>query len=174
MTSALQSALNRQILHEQTIAHACDAMSLYFGRMQLPGLGAFMRRQMREERRHARRLIRHVAARGGEVELAAIPAPKSDFSSPLDAARSARETQQSTTALIYRLHEMAGEARDSALEALLNRFITRQAANEKWSDELNDMIEQFEGRSEQMLMLDAQWGRRRERTKTKRRSLKGL
>ena len=173
MNSALLSALNGQILHEQTIAHACDAISLYFGHVQLPGLGSFMRRQMREERRHARRLIRHVAARGGEVELAAIPAPKGDFASPLDAAQCARQAQRTTTELIYTLHEMAGEEKDSALEALLDRFITRQVANEKWADELSDAIEQFQDRAEQMLMLDAQWGRRRERTKKKRIGVDG-
>jgi len=173
MNSALLSALNRQILHEQTIAHGLDAISLYFGHMHLPGLGSFMRRQMREERRHARRLIRHVAARGGEVELAAIPAPKSHFSSPLDAATCARQAQRTTTELIYRLHEMAGEEKDTVLEALLNRFITMQVANEKWSDELNDMIQQFQDRAEQMLMLDAQWGRRRAGTKKNRMNIRG-
>ena len=173
MNSALLTALNRQILHEQTIAHAFDAISLYFGHMQLPGLGAFMRLQMREERRHARRLIRHVANRGGEVELAGIPAPRGDFASPLDAAQCAREMQRTTTGLIYTLHEMAGEEKDGALEALLNRFITTQVANEKWSNELSDAIEQFQDRAEQMLMLDAQWGRRRARTKKKRMNVKG-
>src|SRR5689334_18137515 len=112
MNSALLLAVNQQILHEQTIAHACDALSLYFGRIQMPGLGAFMRRQMREERRHARRLIRHVAARGGEVELAGIPAPRGDFSSPLDAANWAKQMQHTTTELIHKLHEMAGEEKD--------------------------------------------------------------
>jgi ferritin len=172
MNSALLSAVNKQILHEQTIAHAFDAVSLYFGRVQLPGLGVFMRRQMREERRHARRLIRHVAARGGEVELASIPAPKSDFSSPLDAASCVLHMQCTTTELIYRLHEMAGEEKDSALEALLDRFVTRQVANEKWTNELSEGIEQFQDRAEQMVMLDAQWGRRRAGTKKKRMSVK--
>ncbi len=174
MNSALLSAVNQQILHEQTIAHACDALSLYFGRMHLPGLGQFMRRQMREERRHARRLIRHVVARGAVVELASIPAPKNDFSSPLDAAQCARQIQRTTTDLIYTLHEMAGEEGDSALEALLNRFIAAQDANEKWTDELSNAIEQFQDRAESMLMLDAQWGRHRGRRKKKRMDAQGL
>jgi ferritin len=165
MNGAILSALNQQILHQQTMAHAYHAISLYFGRVQLPGLGAFMERQMRQERRQARKLIRQVANLGEEVELGAIPAPKNDFASPLDASQCAQQMERTTTEMLYRLNEMAGEEKDGALEVLLNRLIAAQARNEKWTTELTGLIEQFHDRAEQMLMLDAQWARRARRTR---------
>src|SRR3954469_5158945 len=105
--NSFQSAVNKQILHEQSNAHAYDAVSLYFGRVHLSGLQAFMRHQMREERRHARKLVRHLADRGGRVELGAIPAPIGHFSTPLEAARSVRDLERTTSETIHRLHEMA-------------------------------------------------------------------
>jgi ferritin len=167
ISSSFLTALNKQILHEQSNAHAYDAVSLYFARMHLSGLGAFMRRQMREERRHARKLIRHVADRGGQVELGIIPAPKGNFASPLDAAKSVRQLERTTTEAIHRLHDMARKEGDSALEVLLQWFITEQVEEEKWANQLTDLVEQFHERAGQMLVLDHDWAKRARRKKTK-------
>ena len=65
--NAVLTALNRQIQHEQGNAHAYQAVSLYFGHLNLHALELFMARQAREERMHARKLIRHVTDRGGQA-----------------------------------------------------------------------------------------------------------
>jgi ferritin len=175
--SSFQSALNKQIAHEQSNAHAYDAVSLYFNRVHLPGLGAFMRQQMREERRHARKFIRHVADRGGQVELGALPAPRSNFATPLEAARSVRDLERTTSEMIHRLHETARKEGDSALEVLLQWFITEQVEEEKWANELADLVEKFHERAGQMLILDHDWGKRvnhgKNKTKAKGPSCEG-
>src|SRR5512135_637954 len=105
--TAILSALNKQIQHEQSNAHAYQAVSLYFGRLNLHGLEAFMAKQVEDERMHAKRLLRHAVDRGGQVALGAIPAPKPEFASPLEAVTFVRDLERTTTEMIHRLYELA-------------------------------------------------------------------
>jgi ferritin len=154
------AALNKQIQHEQSNAHAYRAASLYFGRLNLHGLEAFMAKQGQEEQMHADKLIEHVCDRGGQVELGAISAPWTSFESPLEAAKSVRDLERNTTVLIHGLYELARKEGDYALEVLLHWFITEQVEEEQWSGELMAQMEQFYEHPGQLFMLDYQWGKR--------------
>jgi ferritin len=160
MKASILTAVNEQIRHEQGNSRAYLAVSLYFGRLNLHGLEAFMARQVEEERMHAEKFIRHVADRGGEVELAALPAPKNSFASPLEAIQFVRELERTTTGAIHRLYELARKEGDVALEVLLHWYVTEQVEEEQWADELTSLVEQFHERPGQMFMLDHQWGKR--------------
>jgi ferritin len=133
---------------------------MYFGRLNLHGLQAFMAKQARDERQHARKLIQHVADRGGQVELLTIPAPRANFESPLDAAKFVRDLERATTESIYRLYELARKESDYALEVRLHWFITEQVEEEKWSGELMELLERMQEHPEQLFTLDHAWGRR--------------
>ena len=111
-----------------------------------------MARQVEEERTHADKLIQHVRDRGGEVELRTVPAPKADFTSPLDAANAVRDLECTTTELIHRLYELARKESDYALEVLLHWYITEQVEEEKWSGELASLMEQFQERPGEVFM----------------------
>ena len=154
------TALNKQIQHEQNNAHTYQAVSLYFGRLNLHGLEAFMAQQANDELMHAEKLIRHVADRGGQVALAGLPAPKTEFTSPLEAVKSVRDLEHATTELIHRLYELARKENDWALEVLLHWYITEQVEEEQWSGELTALMEQFHEHPGQVFMVDHQWGKR--------------
>ena len=160
MKSSILTAVNKQIQQEQGNARAYLAVSLYFGRVRLHGLEAFMARQDKEERLHAAKFIQHVADRGGEVELCALPAPKNSFTSPLEAVVYVRELERTTTGTIHRLYELARKEGDVALEVLLHWYVTEQVEEEQWAEELTALVEQFHERPGQMFMLDHQWGKR--------------
>ena len=119
-----------------------------------------MARQVEEERMHAAKFIRHVADRGGEVELGALPAPKNSYTSPLEAILFVRELERTTTGTIHRLYELARKEGDVALEILLHWYVTEQVEEEQWAEELTSLVEQFHDRPGQMFMLDHQWGKR--------------
>jgi ferritin len=154
------SALKKQIQHEQSNARAYKAVSLYFGRLNLHGLEAFMAHQVADERKHAQRLIEHVKDRGGQVELLAMPAPKTEFNSPLEAVNAVRDLERATTETIHRLYELARTENDYALEVRLHWFITEQIEEEKWSSELASLMQQFHEHPGQVFMLDHQWSKR--------------
>lgn len=153
-------ALNQQVQHEQSNAHAYHAVSLYFRREDLRGLEAYMARQAEEERAHAEKFIQHVSDRGGRVELGTINAPNADFGSALDAARHVRHLEIKTSQTIHRLYEHACNESDYALQVLLHGFITEQVEEEKWSQELMVGLQRFHEHPDQLLLLDQQWGDR--------------
>jgi ferritin len=154
------SALDKQIQHEQSNAHAYEAVSLYFGRLNLHGLEMFMAHQVQDERMHAQRLVEHVKDRGGQVQLLAIPAPRTEFASPLEAVNSVRDLERATTEAIHRLYELARKEGDHALEVRLHWFITEQVEEEQWSSELAALMQQFHQHPGQLFVLDHQWGKR--------------
>jgi ferritin len=154
------AALNKQIQHEQSNAHAYLSVSLYFGGLNLHGLEAFMAQQVKDEIEHATRFIEHVTERTGQVELGAIAAPKSMFRSPLEAVKHVRELERHTTETIHRLCELARKESDWALEVALQWFVNEQVEEEQWAEELTALMEQFGENPGQLFMLDHQWGKR--------------
>ena len=158
--ATILAALNKQIQHEQSNARAYRAVSLYFGRLNLHGLEAFMANQVADEQMHAEKFIAHVVDRGGQVVLDTLAAPKAEFCSPLEAANTVRDLERTTTGTIHRLYELARKEGDYALEVLLHWYVTEQVEEEKWSSELAALMGQFNDHPGQMFMLDHQWGKR--------------
>ena len=115
---------------------------------------------MEDERGHAAKFIEHLVDRSGNVELAAIAAPKNSFSSPLEAVKHVRDLERATTETIHRLCELARKEGDWALEVLLQWFVNEQVEEEQWSEELLALTEQFHNSPGQLFMLDHQWGKR--------------
>jgi ferritin len=157
---AILTALNAQIQHELSAAHAYRAVAHYFGLLNLRGLEAFMTRQAGEERMHAEKFIRHLAARGGQADLGALPAPQAAFASALEATRAIRDWERVTTEKIHRLFDLARREGDYALEVLLHWFVAEQVEEEQWSGELSALTGQLHERPGDLFMLDHQWGQR--------------
>jgi ferritin len=153
-------ALNKQIQHELNNAHLYEGTALYFEQLNLHGLGAWMHKQAGEERGHAERFIKHLLDRGGKIELGPLPAAATECAGPLEAARGVLALEQSTTALIYKLADLARKEGDYALEVALHWFITEQVEEEQWSGELAAQMELFHKSPGQLYMLDHQWGKR--------------
>ncbi len=159
---AILTAINAQIQHELGSAHAYQAVSFYFGHLNLHGLEAYMAQQAVEERKHAEKFINHLAARGGQADLGALPESKAHFASAQEATGAVRDLERVTTGKIHRLLELARRENDYPLEFLLLWFIAEQVEEEQWSGELAMLTEQFNERPGQMFMLDHQWGKRLE------------
>jgi ferritin len=153
-------ALNKQIQHEQNNAQIYHAVALYFESLNLHGLAAWLTKQAAGERDHAERFIRHVVDRGGTVELGALPAPKSAFADPLEAVKAVLTLETVTTALIYKLADLARKEGDYALEVALHWFITEQIEEEQSANELVTLTGQFYKNPGQLFMLDHQWRKR--------------
>ena len=157
---AILTALNAQIQHELSAAHAYRAVSLYFGLLNLRGLESFMARQAEEERTHAEKFIRHLDARGGQADLGALPAPQAAFTSALEATRAIRDWERATTDKIHRLFDLARREGDYALEVLLHWFVAEQVEEEQWSGELAALAGQLHESPGALFLLDHQWGQR--------------
>ena len=80
MDSRIEGALNKQINLEFSASYTYLGMALYMDAVHLSGFASWMVAQSDEERTHARRLLRYMLDRNGNVELDSIPKPKVDLS----------------------------------------------------------------------------------------------
>ncbi|MFI5379468.1 MAG: ferritin [Tepidisphaerales bacterium] len=153
-------AVNTQIAHEQSNAHAYRAVACYFQRLNLHGFVAFFKKQSGEESTHAERLLKHLEERGGAVELAAIPAPKNEWASPLEAIKAVRDMEKNTSKDITALYELALAKKDHPLAVSLQWLVSEQVEEEAWAEELVALAEQLGDSSAHLFMLDHKWGKK--------------
>lgn len=159
----IETAINKQINHELSNAHAYQAVALYFEAKYMHGFAKWMLKQVQDERTHAQKFIEYLNARQGTVKLGAIEAPVSNFDSCAAAAKATLELEQSTTRLIYDLHKLAGQANDLATQSMLKWFIDEQVEEEDWATELTSQIAEVESKSlGGLFALDHRWGKKAE------------
>ncbi len=156
----IAKAINTQIAHEQSNSHAYRAVACYFKRLNLHGFTAFFAKQSSEETEHAERLLAHLEERGGTVELQSIPAPKNDWTSPVEAVKAVRDMEKNTSKDIIALYELALAKKDHALAVSLQWLVSEQVEEEAWSEELAATAEQLGDSPAHLFMLDHQWGKR--------------
>jgi ferritin len=161
MPETLAEQFNRQIDLELASSIAYLQMAAYFDARSLPGMAAWMRIQSEEERMHALRFFDHVLDRGNSIALGAGEAPRTDFSSVVDAFEAALAQEQRVSASISDLYAAALSAGDSASLALLQWFLDEQIEEEST---VSDIVEQLKMVGEDggaLLLLDRELGQRR-------------
>jgi ferritin len=156
----LQAALNEQINAELFSSYLYLSMSSYFESQDLPGFASWMRIQAKEEDFHVQKFFDYVIERGGRVILEGIDKPKSEWGSPLEAFEEALAHEQSITARISDLVELAVEQKDRATQSFLQWFVDEQVEEEASADQVVKSLRLGAGQPVAMLMLDRELGAR--------------
>lgn len=156
MKPSIQESLNDQIRDEFYASYLYLSMSAWFEAQNLPGFAHWMRSQSQEEQLHALRLFDFVTSRRGRVHLRGIGEPPHDFASPLDAVEQAFSHEQSVTAKINGLYELALQERDYATHVELQWFITEQVEEEQSADLLVERVRLAGADGAVLLLLDGQ------------------
>ncbi len=141
LSSKLEKALNDQINLELSSAYAYLGMAAYFEHAAFTGFGKWMHVQSREELGHANRFFKYVVERGGKVALQAIPEPKCDYRSPLDAFKASLGHEQKVSASICAIYELAVGEKDYATLSFLKWFLDEQVEEER---NVGDVLAQLE------------------------------
>jgi ferritin len=160
MSAALQDAYNDQITLEFTSAYAYLQMAAFFADANLPGFSNWMRRQADEERAHAMKFFDFVLDRGNEVELRSVPAPSTDYTSPLSVFEASLHHEQTVTRAIHDLYSQALEEKDYESLPLLHWFIDEQVEEEATVSELIEQIAMAGDNGAALLLLDRELGTR--------------
>jgi len=160
INQTMQDAINEQINKELFSSYLYLSMATYFASKNLAGFTKWMHIQADEEREHAMKLYKHLEDRGGRVLLKALDAPKTEWTSNLDAFREAAAHEAMITASIYALYETALKEKDYPAQVLLQWFINEQVEEEKNAAEIIAQLELIEERGTAVLMLDKQLGKR--------------
>ncbi len=156
----LETAINSQINQELTAGYHYLGMSNYFDTQNLDGFAKWMSMQHQEENVHAMRLLNYLQDRGGKVLLADIPAPKINFSTPLEVFKIALETEIENTTSINKLYELALKLNDHATKSHLQWFLDEQVEEEKSVEDVIALLERIGDDTAGLLYLNDKLGSR--------------
>jgi ferritin len=150
----IADAINEQIAKEMFSANLYLSMSAYFQSVNLAGFANWMRIQVQEETFHSMKFFDYLMARGGSPKIAALAAPEFKWKSPLEAFQAAYKHEQSITASINKLTDLAIKESDHATNILLQWFITEQVEEEETVNEIVEKIKLIGDFTAGIIMLD--------------------
>ena len=154
MDSRIEGALNKQINLEFSASYTYLGMALYMDAVHLSGFASWMVAQSDEERTHARRLLRYMLDRNGNVELDSIPKPKVDYGSVNEVFEASLTQEKSNTQSINALYALANELDDYATQAHLKWFLDEQVEEEKSVTDILGRLELAGDDKTAILILD--------------------
>ena len=140
LSQRTEQAMNRQMMMEMESAYTYLAMSARCESLALPGFAAWFRAQSGEEWMHAMKFYDWILDHDATATLDALPAPRADFASPLEAFEATLEQEQAVTRSINELYAISGEERDFASQSFLNWFVTEQVEEEKTVKDILDWL----------------------------------
>jgi ferritin len=160
ISKIMQDAINDQIQKELYSSYLYLSMSAYFENRNLSGFSHWMRVQESEEREHAMKLYDFLLERGGKVNLKAIDAPKTEWTSTLEVAEEVAAHEAKVTASIYALYETALKEKDYPAQVMLQWFISEQVEEEKNAADIVANLKLIEKGGTAIYVLDHQLGKR--------------
>jgi len=150
----MQEALNKQLNAELYSGYLYLSMAAHFRSANLDGFANWMRKQAEEELAHAMKFYDYLHERGARVELAAIQAPPTAWDSPLAAFEDAYRHEQSVTASIHELMDLARSERDHPTAIFLEWFVTEQVEEESSVDAVIQKLKLMRDAPGGMFMLN--------------------
>lgn len=160
MSDTIQKAINDQIHAELSASYSYLAMSAYCDRTNFTGAAKWLRLQSQEEYAHAMKLLDFMLARHAKVVLADIPRPKTDYTSLLDVFESSFTQEQSVSAQISTLYELAFKEKTYPAVVQLEWFLTEQVEEEKACREIVAKLKMVGNDPASLLEIDRELGAR--------------
>jgi ferritin len=164
---SVQKALNEQIKSEMQAHYNYLGMSAHFQNTAYLGFAEWMRVQSTEEYGHAMKIFDYLHNRDVTIELAAIDAPKTSFSSrPIEVFEASLVQEQSVTRQINGLYDLALREKDFATLEFLMWFLQEQVEEERTVTDLVDRLRLAGDNAAALLRLDSEAQRRAVRPAT--------
>jgi ferritin len=149
----LAAAFNQQIGHEFGASLQYVSIGAHFRQRQLTLLAKLFMAQAEEERTHALKFVQYILDTKGDLQIPAIPAPKSAFTSAEDAVSAALEWEQEVTRQIGGLMDLAVKESDYLGQSFLQWFIDEQLEEVVKMDRLLGVIQRSGEKN--LLMVEA-------------------
>ena len=142
-------ALNDQIANEFGAAMQYIGIAVHYDSETLPRLAGFFYRQAVEERSHAMMMVQYLIDVGEPVIVPDIKAQQSKFSDDVEPVRLALAQEERVGEEIYKLFELAREAKDYRAEQFMQWFVKEQVEEVALMQDLLNVV----GRSQDNLLL---------------------
>jgi ferritin len=161
LSKKMEEALNQQINAEMYSSYLYLAMAAHFQTANFTGFAHWMRVQAKEEEGHAMKIYDYILERNGKIALKAVEAPPAKLGSPLKVFEETYKHEQTVTARIHKLAELAGEERDHATAIFLQWFINEQVEEEAQANLIYEQLKMIgEDHIGGIFMLDHRVGKR--------------
>ncbi len=160
ISKKMEEAINQQINAEVYSSSLYYAISAYFESLSLKGFARWMRVQAIEELTHVHKFFAYVNDRGGRVTLAAVEAPRNEWSSPLEAFEEVYAHECKVTSLINDLMSLAQSEKDFASQNFLQWFVGEQVEEEASADEAVQQLKLVDKTEGGLFLLDQEMGKR--------------
>jgi ferritin len=135
-------------------------MYIYFEQELFKGFGAWFKHHVGEEMSHAAKLIEYMIERGASPAVPATKAPKTKYSSTLEAMKGALAHERANEAGIYACLKVAAKADDPATTQMLQWFVKEQVEEAQWATEYVQMVEKVQSSVGGMYAFDHAVGKR--------------
>ena len=162
MNEKIERAFNEQIKHELESAYLYLSMAAYFHKNGWDGMANWMRKQAREEQKHAMRFFEHIVDRDGRVQLAALAQPKLEWNSATDAWEAAYKHEQFITSRIHTLAKLIEDEKDYTARPMLDWFLNEQIEEEAQTLQVLDKAQKTGNSAGGLMVLDHHLGKREE------------
>src|SRR5215217_6175478 len=120
------AALNEQIANEFGAHQQYIGAAVYYDSETLPRLAGFFYRQAEEERSHAMMMAQYLLDVDEEVRIPDIQGQRTKFDDDVAPVQMALEQEKRVGEEIYKLFELAREARDYRAEQFMQWFVKEQ------------------------------------------------
>jgi len=140
MNKKIESALNKQILHEAASSQYYLAMASWAETSGLNGSSAFLYRHSDEERFHMLKLVKFVNERGGKALIPALEQPPKSFESLQHVFRQLFEHEQKITEEINKLVDTCLKEKDYSTHNFLQWYVSEQIEEEALARTLLDKL----------------------------------
>ncbi|GFO54695.1 ferritin [Geomonas sp. Red276] len=153
-TDKLRTAMNKQLNNEFYSAYLYLSMSSYAGAIGLKGAANWFYVQYQEEMVHCMKFFSFINSRGVNVELGQIAAPPTKFKSLLDMFQKTLKHEESITASINDLTDLALSEKDHATHIFLQWFVTEQVEEEENDRDIIGKLKLIGDNGQGLLQLD--------------------
>lgn len=156
----MTEALNVQINKELYSSYLYLAMAAYCRSEGLNGVAKWLGLQSSEERGHAMKLYGYMEDQGAKIRLGAIAAPPAEFGSARRVFEETLAHEQSITASIHALVDLAVKEKDYATQGMLQWFVNEQVEEESAVVEIVGKLKMVGGDVRGIFMVDRELGAR--------------
>lgn len=143
-----------QMNFEMYSANIYLSMASWFDAKNLKGFANWMKVQYQEEMLHATKFYDFLTARGVQAKIGAMPAPATEWKSPLAAFEDALEHEGKVTGRINDLVSLAIGEKDHASVNFLQFFVAEQVEEESNVEGIIQQLKLAEGAAGAVMLLD--------------------
>lgn len=154
LSAKMEAALNGQLNKEIYSSYLYLSMSAYSTSIGLKGFANWFMVQYQEEMLHAMKFYDYINDQGGQVKLATINQPPTEFKSPLDMFEKTLAHEQFVTKSINELMDLAIAEKDHATSIFLQWYVTEQIEEEGNDNEIIARLKLVGEDGNGLLMVD--------------------